>query len=301
MAIVIVGGSGWASRAAEWCLINQFQYAQEEFQIFGSRLRKEFFETREYVIREWIPQRIKTHISLFLPFAFLTVDKFEKFGRVNFEQRNRELIQKSIEFISLNKPDKCVIFSSGMVNPELDILPRSEAYRIYSQLKMEEENAISDACRKSKTNLVICRLFSASGRHIVEPNRFALGNFILQATQNSKIEVKSKFPIYRRYVDMAQLIEICVKLSDKYNLVEFESGGTLVEISQLAKMIGKEFRCEVHTSQNIDSEKCDNYYSGSHKMEEYANLLRVDILSLEQQIKETIYGIHNMISKSEKK
>lgn len=293
-----MGGSGWATKTAEWFLTEKSIFRAEDLTFYGSFNRKEKINSTNYMVQEWLPKKLKAEVSLFMPFGFLTVDKYKNLGKFEYLKKNRELIKKSIEFIGLNKPDRCVVFSSGIANSGLQISPRSEAYTQYAQLKIEEEIAIREACMKTKTNLVICRLYSASGRHMTDPNRYALGNFIVQALNHSRIKVSSNFPTYRRYVDMAQLIEICFKLTTDHKFIEFESGGKLVEIRELAKMVGQELKCEVESSGEPDETKVDKYYSDSQIMEKFAEQYSIDMYELQTQINETRLGVIDYLGRN---
>lgn len=109
-------------------------------------------------------------------------------------------------FILQNSPRRCLLFSSGIVNKSLETTERSKAYKVYAQLKSEEENVIEDVCQSTGTSLTICRLFSASGRFMSEPKKYALGNLIWQAINLKRVKVTSPNLTFRKYVDMEEIL-----------------------------------------------------------------------------------------------
>lgn len=296
-SVVIVGASGWATRAAEFVLTEKLSLESDLLKFYGSHPRAEEINCKKYNVKEWVPQKLKAPTSLFLPLGFLTVDKYLKWGRQEFEDRNRQLIQKSVEFIKLNEPERCILISSGIVDKTLDLSPRKPSYLSYAKLKSEEEDQISRICQETKTKIVICRLFSASGRHIVDPNRYALGNFVVQGILTGKIEVKSNGFVLRRYFDMGQLIEICIKASEKEGLTRFDSGGELIEVTELAEKVAHHLGSKVSARMEEPKYLMDSYFSKSSMMEDFAEELQIRPFSISKQIEETIIGVKFQLQK----
>lgn len=296
-SVVIVGASGWATRAAEFVLTEKLFLKSDLLKFYGSYSRTEEINFKKYNVEEWVPQELKAPTSLFLPLGFLTVDKYFKWGPQEFEARNRQLIHKSVEFIKFNEPERCILISSGIVDKTLDLSPRNPSYLSYAKLKSEEEEQISRICQEMKTKLVICRLFSASGRHIVDPNRYAVGNFVLQGLLTGKIKVKSEGSVLRRYVDMGQLIEICIKAAKEKGLTRFDSGGELIEITELAEMVAHHLGVKVSERMEEPKYSMDSYFSKSSVMEDLAKESQIQPFSISEQIQETIIGVNIQLQK----
>ncbi len=297
MKDVIVGGSGWASRSALAVLQVRFGRELQDISVYGSVPRRELLESGGVLdIKQWsdIPEEVETRF--FLPFAFLTVDKFDLYGEEKFREINKGLIQKSVNFIAMNKPKYCVLISSGIVSPNLTIKNRSRSYQVYRELKIAEEEAIRSQCRSIGTNFVACRLFSASGRLVRNFEHFAISNFIYQGLVHGKIKVNSNFPVLRKYLDMEQLLEICLLAAQSERELCFDSTGTLIELHDLASLCATELDIK-YSSVPFQAGEADNYFSGSRDSETLAALYNVSLFPIERQIQETILGVKNVLYK----
>jgi nucleoside-diphosphate-sugar epimerase len=290
MTVVIVGAGGWLSRAAEFVLTRKLEIPSSQIRYYGSYSRNVSINGNHYSVAKWTINVENEKANLFLPFAFQTVDKYAALGKSKYVKINRDLTAMSVDYIRKNKPSQCLLISSGIVSQDSEILDRDEGYHTYANLKLEEELALKQACLKSGSKLLICRLFSCSGRHMTEPLKYAFGNFISQAIEQKEIRVSSEFPVYRKYVDAAQLLEICLKSSPDYDSMMFESSGELIELHDLASKVGAIFRVPVSNKISI-SHKSDYYYSGSNIMNELASKYGIRLLDIGEQINETILGI----------
>lgn len=150
---------------------------------------------------------------------------YSEFGEMKFRNRNLDLISRACKYIELNAPEKCILFSSGVVSLPSDQFDRKSPKAVYRDLKREEESRVIEACRNAKTKLIICRLFNASGRYINKPNAYALSNFLYQGIFSGKISIESPQRIWRRYSDLGQIIEVSDRLAIEQEYVCFDSGG----------------------------------------------------------------------------
>lgn len=290
MKTVIVGSSGWVSRAAESLLVSSPNVPASDVLFYGSHDRVVSFGLRNYNVQRWSVTTLEEPVATFLPFAFHTVDRYQIMGPDRYKSENEELIRKSVAFIQHNQPQKCVVISSGIVYSDLRLSPRNDAYSAYAALKKREEEAIALACEEVGTSLVICRLFSASGRHMPEPQKYAIGNMIIQAIHQGRISVDSSFAVFRRYVDMAQVLEICFKWEHCTQPLIFDSAGHLVELHDLAIRISEIFGIKRGVYE-VDVNNEDNYYSRSNRMESLASSLGIELFDLDEQIRNTALSI----------
>lgn len=297
MRDVIVGGGGWASRAAQAVLLTKFNQDVQRISVYGSTSRREQLEDGNIIeIKEWIGTKEESNTRYFLPFAFLTVDKFDLYGEEKYKNTNRVLIKNALDFISRNKPKYCVLFSSGITHSRFSISDRPRAYMVYRELKLEEEKALKMQCNVTGTKLVICRLFNASGRFIPSLHRYALSNLIYQGIVHGRIQVKSSFPVVRKYIDMEQLLEICLLAVEGEQELEFDSTGSLVELHDLAAMCAKELSVE-YSRQLMQTAQSDNYFSSSTDTETLAKRYNIPLYPIERQIQETINGVKKLIDR----
>lgn len=296
MRDVVVGGRGWVSRASIAVLRDKFGVGLESLSVYGRSNREHLLSNSDVLmIKQWSDGITESDIRYFLPFAFLTVDKFNKLGEDSYRLINRSLIKRATDFISRNEPEYCVLISSGIVHSNLSINKRSSAYQVYRQLKLEEEEAIRKQCEETGTNVLICRLFSASGRFISDLQRYALGNFIYQGLKHGKIVVESPHRIMRRYVDMEQLLEICLLAVQEQPKIEFDSSGSLIELHNLASMCARELNIS-YAEKEYRFDEADNYYSNSTDLERLSELYKIQLFAIERQVKETIKGVKGLMS-----
>ena len=97
----------------------------------------------------------------------------------------------------------------------LDSLINSDPYGI---LKIKDEVQI----QKYRNSLVL-RIYALSGRFMNEPNIFALGNFIIKAMQNEKIQITSKTPVIRSYGNASDICKFAWSWLFDENNVKFNS------------------------------------------------------------------------------
>lgn len=283
------------SRVAIDILLEKFSSKPECLRIFGSRSRVEMLDNDIRVcIDKWSEVEEELEVRFFIPTAFLTVDKFQNLGELQFRRKNIELINRSAQFIAKTKPKFCILISSGIVNSNFHFLHRDRAYHVYRELKLHEEKVLKWHCQNSGTNLVVCRLFSASGLSIRNIERYAISNLIYQGLKQRTISVQSDSKVFRKYVDMHQLLEICFREVHKSALTEFDSTGALVELRDLANMIAKELN--ISETQTAPAKSiADKYYSISPDMENLAVRNDIRLYTLEEQVRRTIRGIKNSI------
>ena len=295
MKDVVVGGSGWVSSVAIELLLKKFGTNLNSLYVYGSRARIQKIDEKSIVeIKEWNVNEIETEVRFFIPAAFLTVDKFDVYGELEYRKLNEQLIQKAADFVAQNSPKFCVLVSSGITNSNLNLLNRSLGYRVYRELKLQEEYLLKHQCKISGTNLLVCRLFSASGNRVNDYQKYAISNFAFQGLGNRRIIVESSFPIFRKYVDMSQLLEICLYAVQDNLFLEFDSTGCLVELHDLASIVARKLSIAQENYQVIDS-NVDNYFSNRNDMENLALKYGISLFSIEKQVEETIEAVRHLI------
>jgi nucleoside-diphosphate-sugar epimerase len=287
MKDVIFGGTGWAASSAIKLLQEKFNGNLNTMEVYGSRARKQILESGHLLnIKHLGSLEDKAKVRYFLPFSFLTVDKFIGFGEEQFRSVNNKLIQHSIDFIARNEPKYCILLSSGIVYSDLSITSRPLSYQVYKELKIQEEESLKSQCKKSGTRLVLCRLFSASGREIQSVKRYAISDLAYQGLIHRKITVTNPRKVLRKYIDMGQLLEICLlAVQEDVELLEFDSTGELVELHDLAALIAQE----------LNLPQTDKYFSESRDSETLGLKFGISLFPIEKQVKETIVGVKKLI------
>ncbi len=298
MKTVVVGGNGWVSRTAISHYLEIESRRSDQVIVYGSKARlSKPISNVCYPIEIWSPKKESFQVETFVPAAFLTLDKFAGITPQQYHYQNTQLIEKACEYIKLNSPNKCILFSSGITLIPENQVRHSDSKVMYRNLKLEEESRIRDVCRKSGTSLVVCRLFNASGRFVTNHEQFALANFLYQGLTQGKVEVRNPSLVWRRYADLSQVFEICDLLVNEHEYISFESGGVLVELHELAHRVS-EFLGVPFLGDSVNQDSVECYFSKSSFFEELAVKEGVNLLNLEGQIGETKKGIEEIIYNS---
>lgn len=153
----------------------------------------------------------RTSPELYFDFAFMPKNRIDTLGKANYIKKNQVIMKNSSDLITKLKPKSVILTSSGAVYKSTKEVVLNNL-EIYSTLKKEQEEVISNACDKSGSKLIIVRIFNLSGSGIYSKKELALSEFIKNALFNKKIEVNSDFRVYRRYCDIGQLIRLLISL-----------------------------------------------------------------------------------------
>ena len=212
-SIVVTGASGWVGRS----VLDQLTQllTQEDFQ---TRVRA--FSSRAGFIHLIDGQSIATQplsvlpaladqerCSFLLHAAFLTPDRCVAIGHETYTAINRSITKLVESAISASPSVRVVHFSSGAAAfAESNQALSSAATQLYGALKLEEERSL-----QSIASTLILRIYALSGRHMREPRRYALGDFIGQALLGKPILIQSIRPVVRGYVHADCLAELAIR------------------------------------------------------------------------------------------
>lgn len=144
-----------------------------------------------------------------LHLAFLTRDRVEEVGLNAYAATNRGITAQVEKLLKYHPTMPIVTTSSGAAaaldHGELDLEGNP-----YATLKREEEKLLY---RESILRMaVVFRVYAASGRFMRGPERFALGDFLLQALQAQRLIINSPCPVERSYVHVGTLMELAWSL-----------------------------------------------------------------------------------------
>jgi len=290
MRVVVNGASGWLGQSTGHVLSqSKLVLNSNDLLLFGSKDR-----IAKFGIWEAVPQfslhkeyRIFGDYDLFVQLSFKTRDYFEILGEEKYVKINRDIIQKSIELLINSKPKYVVLVSSGAVTQYLE-LNRENPQNTYAKLKLEEEESFIRTCSKLGSELLILRLWSASGADMPNPKKYAIGNLIFQSLYSPQIKVNSPNFIFRRYIDSRNQMEIAIRGCINFGGRILNSGGFLIEIGELALRI----RDLLSPTKTIlrDQESnlpADSYFSTDTDSADLARILGIPILSINNQIRHT--------------
>ena len=296
--IVISGGTGWIGQSLVEELIESEYCATEQIILISSK--NENIKISNEIIRTntWENLDFESQVHFYFDLAFQTQDKLAVLGEAKYVKENEQIIEKSVNFIKIYKPESIFLASSGAVYGE-DLSSTPKPLSTYGRLKLMQELIISNTAAEENINLIIGRLFNLSGRNINKFQTFAIAQMINSAMNQGFIKVLADHQVFRRYSDINQLIRLTLKLLNSKTNVVFDSGGPLIELRELALEIKK----IVNPSSKLDYNKideqipADEYYSRSNKYEDLLNEhLREAPIKMSDQILNTFQYMKNINS-----
>jgi nucleoside-diphosphate-sugar epimerase len=287
--IAISGASGWlGNQTIEF--IEKITSAQSQL-LFTSNGRE--IVSRNLGKREtqsFLELQPPTALEGFVHLAFLTRDKVETIGSKDFISTNLSLISKACQIIESSKPKWVVTVSSGAILDRSSGELESDIERNpYGFCKRVEELLIAQSAQKVGADIVIGRLWGASGQLMPPNSAYALSDFIISAHKEKKINIKSGGKVFRRYLDAGEFMEVLIKAAMSGKSLTINSGGPRVEIGDLAEMVSEHFReVEIHRPPALDH--VDDYYPRGDEFENLAEELGVQLTGLKIQVSRTVNG-----------
>lgn len=220
--------------------------------------------------------------------AFLTKDKAQKFSFTDYVAKNIELISAACEIIERDKPKWVVVVSSGaIIDRESLELENNVVRNPYGFCKRIEELLISDAARKVGANIVIGRLWGGTGLHMPIKRAYAISDFMESFKESGAIKITSGGDVMRRYCDAGDFMEVLIKSALRGDNTTVDSGGPIIELGDLAKLIilatGKG-----SISRSTESSATDDYYPMGMEFEVLARSLGVPLLGISEQVSRTL-------------
>jgi nucleoside-diphosphate-sugar epimerase len=235
--LLVNGASGWLGKNISISLSEIFgDNFGSHILLTGSRdSTTQLGDHCELNIRQWsrplVAAFAPTHV---VQLAFKTRDHVNEMSIDDYLKVNEEIIDRAIWMISLPSLRGFMHTSSGAA---LGVNAHEKYLDPYGYLKKFEEHVYSDACKSQGKKCLGLRVWSTTGRYIKTGGVFAIESFISQAISSKSIHVNSPGEVFRSYADaneimLAGLLGI---LTNKQGI--FNSGGTEVEIGELARQI----------------------------------------------------------------
>ena len=303
-SVVINGATGWLGTATLRA-VERIENGENPWEktLLGSRPRIHLFDdfgSLEILDSQANSLSLPKH-DYFVNLAFKTRDYISKLGENEYTRINLGVIKNSIELLKIVKPKSVVLISSGVVTKFQQSAGKfyDDAY---TRLKIFEEEEFEKASKEINANLVILRMWAATGADMTEPDKYGIGNLLIQARRSPSIRIQSPTQVFRRYADASQQLEICIRLAVEGVSETLNSGGTLLEIRDLASTIISKFcpgKKLIHTI-NIESLPDDYFWSGQ-TFEEYAKCVNVDLHNIDKQLELTDLSVARYLGKQHPK
>jgi nucleoside-diphosphate-sugar epimerase len=255
---LITGASGWFGRT----LVDRLLRADIPFMCIGSSRRREVFSGKSIGIYTYDDAMSHDFApNVVVDFAFLTRDKSGAMSPRLYADINRELTHNAIRLARLDSVSTLITSSSGA-----SVHGKADSYGL---LKLEAEERFREETSKLDKSWVNIRAWSVSGQFIRNINGYAFSRFVRDAIFEGNISIESPHMVFRRYVDVGDLIEVALQLALSGRFAgTLDSGGELVELEQLAYRIFEVIQMEprIHVNRT-DNKKVDDYFPRSTQWE----------------------------------
>lgn len=287
--IAISGASGWlGNQTIE--VIEKIAPAESPL-LFTSNGREIVLRDKgQRKTQSFLESQPPASLEGFIHLAFLTRDKVETTGPKDFISTNLSLISKACQIIESSKPKWVVTVSSGAIlDRSSGNLESNIESNPYGFCKRVEEVLITQSAQKVGANLVIGRLWGASGQLMPPNSAYALSDFIISARKEKLINIKSGGKVFRRYLDAGEFMEVLIKAAISGKSLTINSGGPRVEIGDLAELVSEHFH-DVRIQRPPSLEQIDDYYPPGDEFENLAGELGIELASLKSQVSRTVKG-----------
>jgi UDP-glucuronate decarboxylase len=235
--LLVNGASGWLGKNISKSLLEIFgENFDSHILLTGSRdSTTQNSDHCELDIRQWsrplVAEFAPTHV---IQLAFKTRDHVGEMSIDDYLKVNEEIIDSAIWMISLPSLRGFLHTSSGAA---LGNNTDDKYLDPYGYLKQFEERVYADECTRNGKNYLGLRIWSTTGRYIKTGGVFAIESFITQALSSKSIRIESSGEVTRSYADaneimLAGLLGMLTNYQGMFN-----SGGTEVEIGELARQI----------------------------------------------------------------
>ena len=234
-------------------------------------------------IREFDP-------TVVLNFAFLTREKWKGPDDAMYEAENHELIKRLSTAASGPSVRLALTVSSGAA---LELVEAAEGSdNPYGTLKRHEESVLQDSVRADAA-WVIARGWSFSGAEVLRPAAYLFSDLIMQGSRG-QITLRSGRPVWRRYVSVSDYLGACLTRGLKGWSGVIDSGGDLVEASELAHEVSTYFGgVTISRPEDFDvTAPPDTYASDNSSWQETLNATGLVADGIRQQIHATARGLH---------
>jgi nucleoside-diphosphate-sugar epimerase len=223
--------------------------------------------------------------SVFLNSAFLRREALLTVPREEYVRKNREISEFAMRTLEEKKLFSFINLSSGAAR-NMDVLSNLKTVDEYSRMKKALEVEFSELARKNTTSFVNCRIYSLSGRHLNEFENLALSSFIRQAQDNNQIEVKSPNTM-RTYIDATNLAEILFRIACEGDDANFDSGGTLLSMSELARNVANALE-KKDIEVILGNDQSPDYFGDYESFNKLATELGLEISGVQDQMLRTL-------------
>ena len=195
--------------------------------------------------------------------AFVTRERLPILGHKTYVETNQKLIDQSLTIAALPSLRKYIGFSSGATMHLAGHTSFSLEENPYAAQKRIYESKISEIAANHQSDISVARVWSVTGSYCTKPQTFAFTDLIAQA-KLGLIEIKAKHLVYRRYCALEDVLAFAMLPSAPGGNPIFNTGGDLIELGELAKIVVDLVNPNAEIGRKIDQQLTpDDYHSDS--------------------------------------
>jgi nucleoside-diphosphate-sugar epimerase len=266
---------------------------EQEVRCFSS-IEKEIVLQDGTLLRSWPLEGIssfKDSVEGIFHFAFLTRDFVAKFGTQKYLETNASILRTLEQYLEAVDFEWVVSVSSGAVyDPGTKTLTSNPELNPYGFQKRQEEELVSKIAELKGATSVTGRLWACTGSNMPIDRKYAISDFIVQALIENRIVVEANREIWRRYIDENDFISILHTLAVNGESGVIDSAGSLVELGELAQMVGTLTDAQIVRPVLDPSITPDKYFPDGLVMQKKADALGIRLLTMQEQVEQTILG-----------
>lgn len=284
--MLVLGASGWFGRTA----IDLLRGTGAPIMAVASKARSVNVDEATIDTVVWNDEAVDDFApSIVVDCAFLTHDRVSTMPLAEYVSVNRRLIANFLSATRGAHVRKAITISSGAGVYPTDAASRPWEENPYGRLKRETEALLDAATQGSAFSAVAARAWSVSGAYPRNPRAYALGDMIVQAVSGS-IEITARTEVWRRYCSADELLAVALAV-DTPGMTTIDSGGSLVEMDDLAEAIRATMNPSASISRGPISGPANRYHSDGEQWARACADAGLVALSLNDQIALTARGI----------
>ena len=258
--VLVTGAGGWFGRTA----IAMTREAGLELLATGSKDQQIEIDGQSQSVQAQSLEIIAAFKpTVVIDTAFVTRERLTILGHKTYVDTNQRLINESLAIAALPSVRKYIGFSSGATMHLAGNTSFSLEENPYAAQKRIYERKISEIAADLQSDISVARVWSVTGSYCTKPDTFAFTDLIAQA-KFGLIEVKAKRPVYRRYCALEDVLAIAMLPTATGSNPIFNTGGELIELGDLAKLVVDLVNPNAEIRRQIDPQlPSDDYYSDS--------------------------------------
>jgi nucleoside-diphosphate-sugar epimerase len=216
--------------------------------------------------------------------AFVTRERLKALGHKAYVETNQRIIDQSIAIAALPSVRKYIGFSSGATMHLAGHTSFSIEENPYAAQKRIYESKMSEIAGALDCDVSVARVWSVTGSYCTKPGTFAFTDLIAQA-KLGLIEIKAKHLVYRRYCAIEDVLALAILTNAPESNPVFDTGGDLIEIGDLAKLVVELVNPNAEIRRQINPELAsDDYHSDSKDWGELLISANLAMDSISQQV-----------------